>query len=267
MRKKIKLLVIALVVIVGIGFMGTYFLQEKFIFLPTKLEQDFQYSFETEFEEFFIDTEDGARLNAVHLKAENPKGIIVYYHGNAGDLSRWGSICSFFVEHDYDVLVWDYRTYGKSTGKLSEEAMYEDAKLMYKKVQEWYPEEKIVVYGRSIGTGLATFVASKNNPKRLILETPFYDFMSLVKEKVPYLPVGKMLRYKFNNGKHVDDVKCRIVIIHGDQDGIVPQSHGIKLYKVIPEELRTFVNVPGGKHNDLINFQKYRLAIYKELID
>lgn len=267
MRKRIKQIVIALLLLAGVFFMGTYYLQEKFIFLPTKLEQDYQYSFDADFEELFFETEDGARLNALHLKAEKPRGIIVYYHGNAGDLSRWGSICTYFLEHNYDVLVWDYRTYGKSTGKLSEAAMYEDAKLIYKKAMEWYPEDKIVVYGRSLGTGLASFVASKYEPRRLILETPFYDFTSLVKEKVPYLPVDRLLKYRFNNAKHVDDVKCRIIIIHGDQDSVVPQSHGTRLYQVIPEELRKFVGIPGGKHNDLINFDKYRLTIYKELLE
>ena len=92
MLKKIKKLLVALIILAGVVLMGTYFFQERFIFLPTKLDQDFEYTFDAEFEEFFLDTDDGARLNAIHLKSEKPKGIIVYYHGNAGDLSRWGEI-------------------------------------------------------------------------------------------------------------------------------------------------------------------------------
>jgi fermentation-respiration switch protein FrsA (DUF1100 family) len=245
--------------------MGAYLLQEKFIFLPSKLPQEYVYNFDHEFEELFIETEDGARLNALHFKQENPRGIIVYYHGNAGDLSRWGEITSFFLQYNYEVLVMDYRTYGKSTGKISEKALYSDAQLFYNKAKEWFPEGQIIVYGRSIGTPIAAYVASNNKPKKLILETPFYDFSKLVKDKVPYVPIG-LLKYEFPTARFADDVKCRIVIIHGTEDGIVPFEMGKLLYSVLPIEGRNFISVKGGKHNDLITFPEYRHTIYKELL-
>jgi fermentation-respiration switch protein FrsA (DUF1100 family) len=189
----------------------------------------------------------------------------VYYHGNAGDLSRWGEVTSFFLQYNYEVLVMDYRTYGKSTGKLSEKALYSDAQLFYDKAKELFPEGKIIVYGRSLGTAMAAYVASKNKPKKLILETPFHDFKKLVQDKVPYVPI-KLLKYDFPVAYFADDVKCRVVIIHGTDDGIVPFRFGETLYKVLPQEQRSFVTVEGGKHNDLINFPAYRLTIYKELL-
>jgi hypothetical protein len=260
--KRILLFVVAAGVIV---FMGAYLLQEKFIFLPSKLSQEYVYEFDHDFEELFIETEDGARLNALHFKQEQPRGIIVYYHGNAGDLSRWGEITSFFLQYNYEVLVMDYRTYGKSTGKISEKALYSDAQLFYNKAKELFPEGKIIVYGRSIGTPIAAYVASRNDPKKLILETPFYDFKKLVKNKFPLVPVG-LLKYEFPTANFTDDVKCRIVIIHGTDDGIVPFEMATLLYKTMPEEERNFVTVKGGKHNDLITFPEYRLMIYKELL-
>lgn len=260
--KRVFLFILAAAVIV---IMGAYLLQEKFIFLPSKLPQEYVYEFDHDFEELFIDTEDGARLNALHFKQENPRGIIVYYHGNAGDLSRWGKVTSYFLQFNYEVLVMDYRTYGKSTGKLSEKALYSDAQLFYDKAKELFPEGNIIVYGRSLGTAMAAYVASKNKPKKLILETPFYDFRKLVQEKVPYLPI-KLLKYDFPVAYFTDDVKCRIVIIHGTDDGVVPFEFGEKLYKTLPIEQRSFVTVDGGKHNDLINHQAYRLTIYKELL-
>ncbi len=99
-----------------------YFLQEKFIFLPSKLPQDYAYSFAFPHTEFNLETPDGAKLNGLHFKNGNSKGVILYFHGNAGDLSRWGEIALFFVEKQYDVVIMDYRTYGKSTGKLSPQA-------------------------------------------------------------------------------------------------------------------------------------------------
>ena len=145
-----------------------FFFQEKLIFRPITLPQDFVYNFSNPFEELFLKAEDGAVINALHFKKENPKGIILYFHGNAGNLARWGKITEFFVEKDYDVLVMDYRTYGKSTGKLSEQALYSDAQMCYNYVLKQYEESEIIVYGRSLGTGMATYLASNNNPKQLI---------------------------------------------------------------------------------------------------
>jgi fermentation-respiration switch protein FrsA (DUF1100 family) len=245
---------------------AVYFFQEKFIFLPDKLPQDYVYEFDQDFEELFLETSDGARLNALHFKRENPRGIVLYFHGNAGDLSRWGAITSVFLEHNYEVLVMDYRTYGKSTGKLSEAALYADAQLFYDKARAYFPEKQIVVYGRSLGTSLATFIASKNNPKKLILETPFFNLKKLVAQKTPYLPVEQLLKYEFPTANFVNDVKCSVTIIHGTDDGVVPIEWAWKLFSVIPEEQRFFVEVKGGKHNDLIRFPAYNLTIYKELL-
>ncbi|NND80447.1 MAG: alpha/beta hydrolase, partial [Maribacter sp.] len=122
-----------------------YFLQEKLIFLPTRLPNDFEYSFTHDFEEINLKTEDGYNLNAIHFKQVKSKGLILYFHGNAGNLSRWGDITSFFVEKDFDVLVMDYRTYGKSTGKLSEEALHDDAQLFYDYAMKQYDEDEIIL--------------------------------------------------------------------------------------------------------------------------
>lgn len=150
-----------------------YFLQEKLIFLPTPLEQEYVFKFEHDFEEVFLSAADGAVINALHFKANDPKGIVLYFHGNAGNLSRWGEITGFFVDLDYDVFVMDYRTYGKSTGDLSEQVLYDDAQMCYDHVLKHYKASDISIYGRSLGTGMATFLASKNEARQLILETPF----------------------------------------------------------------------------------------------
>lgn len=95
-----------------------YFFQEKLIFYSSTLPQEYEYSFKTEFEELFLKAEDGAILNGLHFKAKNPKGVIIYNHGNAGELDTWGQWGELLVNrYSYDVVVWDYRGYGKSTGK------------------------------------------------------------------------------------------------------------------------------------------------------
>ena len=134
-RKKIKhrFKLVALVFIAFYFMIGSslYYLQEKLLFLPTVLEENFEYQFKYPFEELFLKTDDTAVINTLHFKVEESKGVILYFHGNAGDLSRWGIVTEYFVEKNYDVLVIDYRTYGKSKGKLSEEAFYHDAQFCY----------------------------------------------------------------------------------------------------------------------------------------
>ena len=157
--KKALLVLIAFYLMIGTAL---YFLQEKILFRPTVLNQTHVFKFSNPFDELFLKSEDNAVINALHFKAEESKGVILYFHGNAGDLSRWGKITEYFVDKNYDVLVMDYRTYGKSTGALSEHALYGDAQLCYDFLKELYAEKDISVYGRSLGTGIATYIASKN---------------------------------------------------------------------------------------------------------
>ncbi len=243
----------------------TYFMQEKLIFLPTKLPLDYVYNFEHSFEEFFVETGDGARLNAIHFKTENPKGVILYFHGNAGDLSRWGVITSYFTQFDYDVVVMDYRTYGKSNGKLSEKALLTDAQLFYNYLLKKFQEDEIIVYGRSLGTNLAVFVASANNPKGLILETPFYSMEDVAKSRFPILPVKYLLKYKFKTHNYIGDVNCPITIFHGTDDAVVPIESCKKLTAIIPAEQLDFVVIPRGNHNNLMEFPAYQEKIDKLL--
>ncbi len=242
-----------------------YFFQEKILFRPTVLKQDYQYDFSYPFEELFLKTEDSAVINALHFKARNSKGVILYFHGNAGDLSRWGIITEYFVSMNYDVLVMDYRTYGKSTGTLSEEALYNDAQLCYNVLKEMYNESQITVYGRSIGTAMATKVASINNPKQLILETPYYSIVDVAKTRFPYMPVSYIMNYKLPTHQFINDVKCDIHMFHGTEDNVVPMSSGEKLFKVSPQERTTLTTIKKAGHNNLIDFELYHQKIEKLL--
>lgn len=242
-----------------------YFLQEKLIFLPTTLPQDYQYTFDTDFSEIFLETPDGARLNALHFHVENPKGLILYFHGNAGDLSRWGQIVSPFTQLGYEVLVMDYRNYGKSKGKISEEALHADAQLFYDHVKKKHKEENIVVYGRSLGASIATKVASKNRPRKLILETPFYSLHDVAKDRFSFLPLRYLLTYKFNSYDYIQNVTSPIRIFHGTSDNVVPYESGTKLFEIAPIADKKFYTIDNGGHNDLADFEYYQNSIKKEL--
>ena len=234
------------------------FFQEKFIFLPTQIPLDYTYTFTVPFEEFFLEAKDGAQLNAIHFKVANPKGVILYFHGNAGDLSRWGIITSEFTKYQYDVIVMDYRTYGKSFGKLNEKNLYADAQLFYDYTKERFQESEIILYGRSLGTSFATRLAAENNPNLLILEAPFYNLKSVAKRKFPYLPVGLLTKYHFMSNEYIQSVQCKTVIIHGAKDQVVPFSSGKKLFEnTNPRTDNLFIEIPEGEHNNLSKFNEY----------
>lgn len=256
LRRFVTVLV-ALYIMIGSAL---YFFQEKLLFLPTKLEQDYTYQFNYPFEELFFETDENVSINALHFKAENPKGVILYFHGNAGDLSRWGTIVEYFVTLNYDVLIPDYRTYGKSEGKLSEVALYYDAQYCYDYLLKTYLEKDITVYGRSLGTGIASYIASKNTPKQLVLETPYYSILDVAEYRFPMFPLKKrLLKYKIPTYKYLPLAHCPITIIHGTDDAVVPFESGKKLLEVNPKI--NFLTIEDGKHNNLVEFDGYHKAI------
>ncbi|WP_350285917.1 alpha/beta fold hydrolase [uncultured Croceitalea sp.] len=242
-----------------------YLLQEKFLFLPSELPQDYSYQFTEPFEEFNLTAKDGALLNAIHFKREGAKGVILYFHGNAGDLSRWGEIATYFAQLQYDVIIMDYRTYGKSTGKLSEQNLFEDAQMFYDHTLRYYSENEIIVYGRSLGTAIATRLSSQNKPSKLILETPFYNLYDVAKSRFPFLPLKVLLKYKFESNEHIKKVTCPITIFHGTDDSIVPYESGKSLFAEITSK-KKFITIDGGEHNNLSDFSTYQKAIGEVLL-
>ena len=260
-KRGIKLLLGGYILIV----IMLYFLQEKLIFLPTTLPANYSFSFSQPFEEFFLTAEDDAVLNGLHFKLENSKGTILYFHGNTGDLSRWGNIVTQFVDLGFDVIVMDYRTYGKSTGTLSEAALFKDAQMFYDYALEHYKEENIIVYGRSLGTGIASKLASENQPRQLILESPYYSLQDLAIKRFPFLPVKWLLKYRLLSYEYVQLVKCPISIFHGTDDTVVPYASGERLFNSLNIRQKRFVAVPQGAHNNLADFDAYQEGITQVL--
>jgi len=256
-KKRVYILAFVLFNLYGLLCGVLYFFQENLIFLPTILPQEHVYAMDYPYEEIFIDTDDGAKLNGLHFKSENSKGAILYYHGNAGDLQRWGIITSFFVEKGYDVVVMDYRGYGKSIGKKSMENLYADSELWYDFMKNHYSDEDIILYGRSLGATFATYVASRNQSKNLVLESPFFNITEVGKSRFPFLPVSSLLHYTFPTNEFINDVKSPVTIFHGTNDKVIKFDFGKKLFDSIKMKNKSFIRIPSGGHNDLIEFEGY----------
>ena len=153
-----------------------YFNQEKLSFSPDKLTADYTFDFPGNFEEVSLKTEDGITLNNLLFKADSSKGIILYLHGKATSLERYGKYAGFYTDLGYDIFMTDYRGYGKSEGSISSEnQLHQDNQMLYDELKKTYSEDKIIIVGYSLGTSFATKLASENSPKFLILQAPLYS--------------------------------------------------------------------------------------------
>ncbi|MGH1336377.1 MAG: alpha/beta hydrolase [Aureispira sp.] len=212
----------------------TYWWQERLLFHPTVLAKDFVFSFDTNFEERYLEVAPDVALHALHFKAESPKGLVFYVHGNAGSLQDWGGLGGFYLEQGYDLLMFDYRGFGKSPGHIhSEQQFFDDVKAVYEWAKEQYAEEQIIIQGFSIGTATATKLAAENNPQQLVLKAPYYSMTSLVKSKVPFLP-KMLLKYPFKTINYLQQVTCPVTIFHGTRDELIPHSNAERLKKDVP---------------------------------
>ena len=174
-----------------------YVFQENLIFFPQKLDKNYRFTFDQQFEEFNIQTKDKTGLHGLLFKADSSKGLIFYLHGNAGALDSWGEVARTYTALNYDVFLLDYRGYGKSEGAISgQKQLFDDIQIVYDSLKTMYPENKIVVLGYSIGTGAASWVASANNPKLLILQAPYYSLTDMMRHTYPIIPTF-ILKYKF----------------------------------------------------------------------
>lgn len=233
-----------------------YFVQDQFIFKPEKLPADFEFHYDAPFKELFFDVEPDVRINGLHFFVNNPLGLVLYFHGNSRSIKGWAKYARDFYRYQYDVVLVDYRGFGKSTGRRSEAKMLNDMQFVYSRLAERYPEHHILVYGRSLGSGFAAKVASENKPRYLILDAPFYNFQKVVERFLPILPIKYVLRYRLRTNKWIRRVNCHTYIIHGTKDRLIPIRHSEKLQQINPNKI-TLIRIVGGGHNNLPSFPEY----------
>ncbi len=256
MQNWIYILLIVLSVYILISVL-LYFLQDYFLFKPEKLSKDFQFYYDNqEIEEYNIETRDGATINGLRFKAENPKGIVFYLKGNSKSIKGWGKFAVDFTRHGYDVIMVDYRGFGKSTGRRTQKAVKRDMQVIYNKLKEKVSEKYIILYGRSMGSGFATKLASMNNPRMLILDAPYYSLSKVAKKYIPFMPLSLLIKFPMPTHKWLKYVNCPIHIIHGTDDRLIPYKTSVKLSKIKPE-LTKLYTVIGGGHKDLNTFESY----------
>lgn len=250
------------------------FFQERVVFLPVSLSHEYQFHFKKNFEEYFFERPEHGLLNAIHFKIKNPKGVILYFHGNADNLKRWGSIAEKFTDFGYDVFVYDYRGYGKSKGVRSEKLLFEDAEFCYQFLKEKYGEENVIVYGISLGGAFATKTTAENKPKKVILECTFYNLQDMANRYVPNFATKFLtdyVTYHFDSKEHIKKITTPLYFFHGDKDWVVPIKSGRKLFETLeehqPELEKKFIEIKGGNHTNLHSFEVYKKELKRILED
>ena len=255
------ILLIVFVVYLSISIV-LYFLQDYLMFKPEKLPEDFQFYYENqETEEYNVETRDGATLNGLRFKAKNPRGIVFYLKGNSKSIKGWGKFAVDFTRLGYDVLMVDYRGFGKSTGRRTQKAIKRDMQVIYNKLKEKVEERYIILYGRSLGSGFAAKLASMNNPRMLILDAPYYSLSKVAKKFIPFMPLSILIKFPMPTYKWLKYVNCPIHIIHGTDDRLIPYKTSVKLSKIKPGTT-TLHTVIGGGHKNLNSFESYHKMLH-----
>ena len=245
--------------ILFVGAIACYVFQDKLIFQADQLDQEYHFSFDQSYEEYFIPTPDNQKINAVWFKpSQQAKGLVIYFHGNADNLQRWGRYAIDITQLGYEVLMIDYRGYGKSSGTPNEQALYDDATLVWNWAKEKTEHEKIIIYGRSLGSAIATHLAAEVQPELLILETPFDELKNA--SMLRYLFYVVPLKTKLATNEYLGKIKGKIVIFHGTDDWVVSLASAERL-KPMLKETDEFIIIPEGGHRNLRDFVVYHTKL------
>lgn len=255
--KRIRKWVTILLVIYIAGAVALYFLQDYILFHPVTLKRDQKYEFTEKHKEVNIPVTENSNLNIVQfLPADTTsKGVVLYFHGNKKNISWYAKYAPTFTRYGYELWLIDYPGFGKSTGKFTEQNLYDWSSYMYKLARSRFSTDSIIIYGKSMGTGIAAHLASIEPCKKLILETPYYDFPSVIKHYFPFYPVDWMIHYKIPTHRYLQNVNAPITIFHGTDDDVIRYKNASRL-KPFLKSGDEFVTIQDGGHNDLFKFKK-----------
>jgi uncharacterized protein len=235
---------------------AAYHLQEKFLFHPVELSANTIFKFSHPFKELNIWVNSTSHYNIVQFTTrQQAKGVVLYFHGNQDNISHYAPVATNMTRNGYEVWMIDYPGFGKSKGELTEQVLYDQALQLYKMARARFSPDSIVIYGRSLGTGVASELASVRDCKRLILETPYYSMPSVASTYLWMYPVDRMIKYKLPTNEYLTKVTAPVTIFHGTNDGVIPYDNAAKLKQVLKSG-DEFVTINGGSHNDLNNHKE-----------
>ncbi len=243
--KAILILAVALYVIVA-GVM--YAAQRRFMYFPEPARSNPVAAGLKTVSEVTVQTPDGEKLIAWYGKAAPGEPTILYFHGNGGSLELRSGTMQKYLEHGRGMFMLAYRGFSGSTGSPTEAANVADAKLAYETlVKDGVAPKDIILYGESLGSGVAVQVARDKKVEGVILDSPYTSVVELAAAQFPWLPVGLLLKDRYESIRYIGDVHVPVFILHGEADEVVPVAMGRRLFAAAnePKEIKT---IPGGGH-------------------
>ena len=242
-----QLAVLLLVVYLGVLAL-LWWKQEFLLFRPQVLPAAHNFARGPDVHETWIEV-PGARLNALHLRLAQPHGVVFFLHGNGGSLDNWFVNLELYRRANFDLFMLDYRGYGKSTAQIQSQAQLEaDVRAAWATLAERYAGKPRVIYGRSLGTGLAARLAADLQPELTVLVSPYTSMVALAREHYPWVP-SALLRYPLRTDRALAEVAGPVLLIHGALDSVIGPDHGRRLLDAAPHA--QWLLVPDAGHNDI----------------
>ena len=258
--------VLSIVILVAAGYaavlLGLYAFQSRLVYFPNMPARGLGPGPDSSglaYETVEIITEDGIWLDAWYVPACEARGTVLFFHGNAGNISHRPDSLRVFNQLGLSTLIFDYRGYGRSEGKVSEQGIYRDAEAAWRHLtgERGIPAAEIVLFGRSLGAAVAASVASQHRPGALIIESGFVSVPDMAAELYPWLPARWLARIGFSTGDFLKSVSCPVLVVHSRDDEVIPFGHGLRLFE-IAREPKQLLELRGG-HNDgfLVSGRRY----------
>ncbi len=240
-----------------------YIFQSRLIYFPVREYLATPEYLGLHYEEVTFPADDGTLLTGWFIPAGVSDTVILFCHGNAGNISHRLEYIRIFNALGHNVFLFDYRGYGKSEGRPSESGTYRDAlgAWSYLVKEKGYQPGSIIVYGRSLGGAIASWLTQGRSTAALVLDSAFTSVKALGSQLYPYLPIRWLSRYKYNTVRHMEKVTCPVLIIHSRNDDIIPFEHGKKLFESLtpPKE---FLEISGSHNEGFLESQgKYRTGL------
>jgi len=240
---------------------AVYWRQEALLFEPAPLSPSHAFAI-ADTREVRIEV-DGATLSALHLRLPNPKGVVFFLHGNGGNLASWFTNPAFYRGVNYDLFMIDYRGYGKSTGHIDSEAQLRaDVRRAWDWVAPHYAGKPNVIYGRSLGSALASGLAAEVQPALTVLVSPYCSMAELARLHYPLIPTW-LLRYPLSTCDDADRVRTPLLLLHGDRDSLIPITQSEEIQARAPQA--ELVRIPGAGHADVHRFDAYTQSLIGHL--
>lgn len=258
--KAIILRMLTYIIAIYLSFvLFVYVMQDSYIFMPVKAEYG-DMSNLANVEEYRIKVE-GVELHGWLVNKEYAKDkLVIYYGGNAEDV--YWNIMDHYDKNGYAILLVNYRGYGLSGGKSSEKELFFDAERIYDNVTEKYKPEAVILYGRSLGSGVAAYLSSIRKVAGMILVSPYDSMVNMAREQFRIFPVSIMLRHRFESIKYLENYKSPLCIIYGDRDNVIPNRRTEGLIENIKAQ-KEVVLIEGADHNDIAGFGLYGRTVQK----